>query len=257
VRANTLKRRLLAREPCRGIWLGLPSVPAARLLARLPADWVLVDSEHGPMGAETMTGIVAAVADGGGAPVVRVAHGDTENIKRALDAGAWGILAPMVDTPADARAVVAAARFPPEGRRSFGSPWAGLTLGLSAAEYRRKANDEILVLVQIESEAALDALDGILGVPGIDGVFVGPVDLAISLGHEPDPENAHPVVREALELVLRAAEKHGLPAGIYCSGAPAAEQRIRQGFLFVNVASDVGALLNGVRAQLEWRPAAT
>jgi 4-hydroxy-2-oxoheptanedioate aldolase len=257
VRANTLKRRLLTREPCRGIWLSLPSVPAARLLSRLPADWLLVDAEHGPMGAETMSDIVAAVADAGGAPVVRVAHGDIENIKRALDAGAWGILAPMVNTPADAEAVVAAAKLPPEGHRSFGSAWAGLTLGLSPAEYRRRANSETLVLVQIESEAALDELDGILRVPGVDGVFVGPVDLAISLGLEPDPENAHPVMREALDLVLRGAEKYRLPAGIYCSGAKAADDRIRQGFLLVNVASDVGTLLNGVRAQLEWRPSAT
>jgi 2-keto-3-deoxy-L-rhamnonate aldolase RhmA len=213
VRANTLKQRLAAREPCRGIWLSLPSVPAARLLARMPADWILVDSEHGPMGAETMGHIVAAVADAGGAPIVRVAHGDVENIKRALDAGAWGILAPMVDSPEEAEAVVAAAKFPPEGRRSFGSAWAPLTLELSPREYRRRANEETL-----------------------------------------DPENAHATLREALDLVLRGAEKHRLPAGIYCSGPKAAEDRIRQGFLLVNVASDVGVLLSGIRAQLEWRP---
>ncbi|MGH4022230.1 MAG: HpcH/HpaI aldolase family protein [Pseudonocardiaceae bacterium] len=225
-----------------------------RLLARMPCDWLAVDAEHGPMDAETMTQMVAAIADAGGAPIVRVAHGNVENIKRALDAGAWGIIAPMINSRAEAEAVVAAAKFPPLGQRSFGSAWAGLTLGLSMAEYLREANSQTLVFAQIESKTALEHLAGIAGVPGIDGVFVGPVDLAISLGLEPDPENPHPVVREALDEVLRVANVHGMPAGIYCSGAPAAAERIREGFLMVNVASDVGSLLHGVRSQLEWKP---
>lgn len=251
--ANTLKRRLLGRQPCRGVWLSLPGTAAVRLLARMPCDWFAVDAEHGPMGVETMTQMVAAIADAGRAPIVRVAHANVENIKRALDAGAWGIIAPMINTPVEAAGAVAAARFPPEGKRSFGSAWAGLTLGMSMAEYRREANSQTLVFAQVESATALEHLEGILGVPGIDGVFVGPVDLAISLGLDPDPENPHPVMKEALGAVLRAAQAHGLPAGIYCSGAPAAAERIRQGFMLVNVASDVAALLAGVRAQLEWQ----
>jgi 4-hydroxy-2-oxoheptanedioate aldolase len=254
---NTLKLRLLNRQPCRGVWLSLPAVAAVRLLARLPCDWLAVDAEHGPMDAETMTQMVAAIADAGRAPVVRVAQASTENIKRALDAGAWGVIAPMINSPAEAAAAVAAAKFPPLGQRSFGSAWAGLTLGLSMAEYRREANAQTLVFVQIESSAALDHLPAILGVPGIDGAFVGPVDLAISLGLEPDPENPHPVLREALDEVLRVANGYRLPAGIYCSDAPAAAERVRQGFLLVTVASDVGALLQGVRAQLEWQPGST
>ena len=249
---NTLKLRLLKRQPCRGLWLSLPSVPAVRLVARLPWDWLLVDAEHGPMGAETMTQMVAAIADAGRAPIVRLAYGNVENIKRALDAGASGIIAPMVNSAAQAQAVVAAAKFPPVGQRSFGSAWAGLTLGLSMAEYRREANSQTLVFAQIESEAALEHVDAIAGVPGIDGLFVGPVDLAISLDQEPDPENPHPTVRNALGRILQAAQAHRLPAGIYCSSARAAAERIRQGFLMVNVASDVGALLHGVRTQLEW-----
>jgi 4-hydroxy-2-oxoheptanedioate aldolase len=233
--------------------LSLPGTAAARLLARMPCDWFAVDAEHGPMDAETMTHMVAAIADAGRAPIVRVAHANVENIKRALDAGAWGIIAPMINTPAEAEAVVAAAKFPPMGQRSFGSAWAGLALGMSMAEYRWEANSQTLVFAQVESQTALEHLDGILGVPGLDGVFVGPVDLAISLGLEPDPENPHHVLKEAIEEVLRAANAHRLPAGIYCSDAQAAAERIRQGFLLVNVASDVSALLAGVRAQLEWR----
>jgi 4-hydroxy-2-oxoheptanedioate aldolase len=255
VRANSLKRKLLAREPCRGVWLSVPSVPSARLLSRLPADWFAIDAEHGPMGAETMTHLVAVLADAGRPAVVRVAQGSVENVKRALDAGAAGIIAPMVNSRAEARAVVAAAKYPPLGQRSFGSAWAGLAFDMSMAEYRRWANEETLALVQLESEAALDDLDGIMGVAGVDGIFVGPVDLAISLGVEPDLDNPHPLVREALAEILGAAAAHGLPVGIYCSGAQGAAERVREGFLLVNVASDVGALLHGVRSQLEWTPA--
>lgn len=254
MRLNTLKLRLLDGQPCRGLWLSLPGVAVVRLLARMPWDWLAVDAEHGPMGAETMTQMVAAIADAGRAPIVRVANGTVENIKRALDAGAWGIIAPMINSAAQAEAVVAAAKFPPLGQRSFGSAWAGLTLGLSMAEYRREANDQTLVFTQIESRAALDHLDAIFGVPGIDGVFVGPADLAISLGLDPDPENPHPTLQKELDEILRVAGLHRLPVGIYCSGASAAAERIRQGFLMVNAGSDVSALLHGVRTQLEWKP---
>jgi 4-hydroxy-2-oxoheptanedioate aldolase len=257
MRPNTLKRRLLDRQPCRGLWLCLPSVAAVRLLARMEFDWLLVDVEHGPIGAETMTQMVAAIADAGRAPIVRLAQGNVENIKRALDAGAWGVIAPMVNSRAEAEAVVAAAKFPPMGQRSFGSAWAGLAFGLSMPEYRREANAQTIVFAQVESEAALHDLPGICGVPGLDGVFVGPVDLAISLGLEPNPENPHPILRDALQEILHAAYAHGLPVGIYCSSPQAAAERIRQGFLMVNVASDVGLLLQGARSALEWKPAVT
>jgi 4-hydroxy-2-oxoheptanedioate aldolase len=160
----------------------------------------------------------------------------------------------MVNSKEEAEAIVAAAKFPPMGVRSFGSAWAGLAFGLSMPEYRQEANSQTAVFVQVESAAALGDLDGILGVRGLDGVFVGPVDLAISLGLEPNPENPHPVLRNALQDILQAAYAHGLPAGIYCSNPQAAAERIRQGFLMVNVASDVGVLLQGARSALEWKP---
>jgi 4-hydroxy-2-oxoheptanedioate aldolase len=251
---NTLKRRLRDRQPCRGLWLCVPNVAVVRLLARMEFDWFLVDVEHGPIGAETMTNMVATIADAGRAPVVRLAQGNVENIKRALDAGAWGIIAPMINSKDEAEEVVAAAKFPPMGQRSFGSAWAGLAFGLSMPEYRRQANSETIVFAQVESAAALGDLNGILGVRGLDGVFVGPVDLAISLGLEPNPENPHPILRDALQKVLQAAYAHGLPAGIYCSSPQAAAERIHEGFSMVNVASDVGLLLQGARSALEWEP---
>lgn len=250
-----LKDRLSANEPCRGVWLSIPSPAATRLLASLPCDWMAVDAEHGPMGAETMTAMVAAIAAAGRAPIVRVAHGGVENLKRALDAGAWGVIAPMIESAEQAAAVVAAAKYPPAGKRSFGSAWAGLTFGWSMAEYRQQANAATLAFAQIESAEAVDRLAEIASVPGLDGLFVGPVDLAISLGLDPAPEN--PALQAALTEVVAAARANGLVAGIYCSGAEAAEQRIREGFTLVNVATDVMAMLSGVRAQLEWQRPAT
>jgi 2-keto-3-deoxy-L-rhamnonate aldolase RhmA len=252
MRINSLKARLIGGEPCCGIWLSLPSPASARLLARLPCDWLLVDAEHSPMGIETMTQIVSTIVDARGpAPLVRVPEATVESIKRALDAGASGIVAPMINTRAEAQAVVAAAKFPPLGQRSFGSPWAGLAFDLTMPGYLRKANEQTLAIVQVESAAALERLGDIMGVPGLDGVFVGPVDLSISLGLDIESQPEHPLLEEAIAEVLDAARANGLPAGIYCSTPEVARRRIEQGFLLVNVASDVTALLRGVRADLE------
>jgi 4-hydroxy-2-oxoheptanedioate aldolase len=250
VRENTLKQRMRRGEPVRGVWLALPSVECARLMAQMPADWLVIDVEHGPMGAETMTRMVAAIVDARGpAPLVRLASSGVENVKRALDAGAWGVIAPMINTRAEAEAFAAAAKFPPVGQRSFGSAWAGLGFDVSMQDYLRIANEQTIAMVQIENRSALDHLDEIFSVPGLDGVFVGPVDLAISLGLGPDSDSRHPDFLQALEEILRAAQAAGLPAGIFCSSLDAAAERLRQGFVMVNVASDVGVLLQGVRSR--------
>ncbi|MEE6262409.1 HpcH/HpaI aldolase family protein [Plantactinospora sonchi] len=250
MRENTVKQRMRRGEPVRGVWLALPSVESARLMARTPADWLVVDVEHAPLGAETMTRMVAAIADSGGpAPLVRLANAGVENVKRALDAGAWGVIAPMINTRAEAEAFVAAAKFPPVGQRSFGSAWAGLAFDVDMPDYLRIANEQTIAMVQIENRAALDHLDEIFDVPGLDGVFVGPVDLAISFGLAPDPENPDPRLRRALDEILRVATAAGLPVGIYCSSAEAAAERLQQGFVMVNVATDVAVLSQGVRAR--------
>ena len=251
MRENTLKQRMRRGEPVRGVWLTLPSVECARLIARMPADWLVIDAEHGPMGAETMSRMVAAIADARGpAPLVRLADAGVENVKRALDAGASGVIAPMINTRVEAENFVAAAKYPPLGQRSFGSPWAGLGFDASMPEYLGIANEQTIAMVQIESRAALEQLDEIFSVPGLDGVFVGPVDLAISLGLDPDPNSPHPDFRRALDEILRAARAAGLPAGIFCSSPQAAAARIEQGFVMVSVGSDTAILLEGVRSRL-------
>ena len=252
MRANQLKRKLANGEACRGMWLQLPSPYSARLLARLPLDWLLIDSEHSPLDVNTMTQMVAGIAEANGpAPIIRLAEASVENTKRALDAGAYGLIAPMINTRQEAEQVVAWSRFPPQGVRSLGSPYAGLTFDLSLGEYLRAANQETLVGIQIENQAALANLDAIMSVPGLDLIFVGPVDLSISLGLEPLPENPHPLFKEALDEIIAVARKHKLPLGIYCSNGAAAKERIAQGFQFMNVTNDVNSLTRASLAELE------
>jgi 4-hydroxy-2-oxoheptanedioate aldolase len=252
MRNNLLKAKLARGESCRGIWLGLPSAHSARLLARLPVDWLAIDAEHAPVGVELLAQMVASSAEANGpAPLVRLSQASTENIKLALDAGAYGVIAPMMNTLEEVERVVAWSKFPPAGQRSFGSAYAGLAFDLSMPDYLRQANNQTLAIIQVESQAALGNLDAMFAVPGVDLAFVGPVDLSISLGLDPLPENPHPNFHEALREIQRAAQAHHLPLGIYCSNGKAAAERIRQGFLLVNVANDVSLLQRGALAELE------
>jgi 4-hydroxy-2-oxoheptanedioate aldolase len=252
MRLNPLKARLAAGQPCRGIWLALASPNSARLVARLPIDWVVVDAEHTPMDEVTLYRMVTGIAEAAGpAPVVRVAQLTVENLKHALDAGAYGVIAPMVNTRAEAEQAVAWSRFPPQGVRSYGSPYVAMAFDTSMKEYLRQANEQVLVGVQIESAAALANLDAIFSTPGLDLGFVGPVDLSISLGLEALVENPHPLFQDAISRVLQAGAVHHLPLGIFCSKGKAAAERIRQGFQFVNVTTDTFLLQDGLKAELD------
>jgi 4-hydroxy-2-oxoheptanedioate aldolase len=249
---NLIKQRLAKGEPSRGAWLGIPSIYSARLLSRLPLDWLTVDTEHAPVDPNTLAQMVAVIADSRGpVPFVRLAQASVETIKRALDSGASGIIAPMINTRAEAEQVVAWAKFPPVGQRSFGAYYASIAFGQSLAEYLRDANQQTITAIQIESQAALGNLDSIFSTPGINFAFVGPVDLSVSLGLEPIPENPHPLFLEAIREIQKAARAHHMPLGIFCSNGKAAAERIKQGFLFVNVASDIRILLSSIRNELE------
>jgi 4-hydroxy-2-oxoheptanedioate aldolase len=252
MKTNLLKQLLVQGQPARGAWLGIPSPSSARLLARLPLDWLIVDAEHAPIDSLTLSNMVTAISEANGpAPLVRIAQSSVENIKHALDSGAYGIIAPMINSPEEAAQVVEWSRFPPLGKRSFGSAYAGLAFGQSMLEYLHSANEQALVGIQIESEAALPNLEKIFSVKGIDLVFVGPVDLSISLGLEPLPENPDPTFQRIIQRIIGAVKPHRLPLGIYCSDGKAAAMRIRQGFQFVNVTSDTGGLTRHVQAELD------
>jgi 4-hydroxy-2-oxoheptanedioate aldolase len=249
---NPIKIRIARGEPCRGAWLSIPSMHSARLLSRLPLDWLTVDTEHAPVDANTLAQMVAVIADSlGPVPFVRLAQANVETVKRALDSGAFGIIAPMINTRSEAEQVVAWAKFPPQGLRSFGSYYAPLAFGQSMPEYLQESNQQTMVIVQIENQAALGNLDAIFSTPGLDMAFVGPVDLSVSLGLDPIPENPHPIFQEALKEIQKVAHAHQMPLGIFCSNGKAAAERIQQGFLFVNVTTDISTLLHGVQAELD------
>jgi 4-hydroxy-2-oxoheptanedioate aldolase len=249
---NRLREKLNQGEAVRGVWTMLPSVESARMIAQLPVDWMLIDAEHAPIDDLTLARIVGSVADANGpAAIVRVAENSVAAIKRALDVGAVGVLVPMVNSAAEAKQAVMAAKFPPMGERSFGSPFAPLAFNLSSPEYLAQANQETLLIVQAESQSALENIDAILAVPGIDMVLIGPADLSISLRLPLDFSEANTDLEKAIEWILKAARQAGIPAGIYCPDGATAARRIAQGFQLVNVTGDIPAMLGGIRQQLE------
>ena len=248
----SLARRLRAGETVYTGWcpLGLPIV--AETLAREGFGTVTLDQQHGLWDtAATVTGI-AAVRAGGAAPVVRIPLGAFAVASRALDMGAEGIVAPMINTAADARAFVSATKFPPLGERSWGPQRAMALAGISdPATYLRDANESIVTLAMIETRAALDNLDAIAGTTGIDVLFVGPSDLSITLsdGAVLDPHS--PAVEAALDKVVAAANRAGKIAGLYCANAQRAVAAAKRGLRFLAVGSDLGFLRAGAAAELK------
>jgi len=245
MRTNQVKEKLKRGEPALGAWLSLPSVPSARIIARLGFDWLVVDMEHTAHNPVLMADMVATIADAGtSAPIVRIPGNGVEWYKWALDAGAWGIIVPMVNTREEAQRVVEYAKYPPLGTRSIGGAFGPYGFGITNwPDYAGMANDEIIVTVQIESSRALENLDGILSVPGIDVAFVGPNDLHAQLGLTPSTEGAEPEFVEALERIKAAAQKHHVALGIFSGGGEAAAERVRQGFQMISVTTDISSMI--------------
>ena len=257
MRANHARRRLKASEPSIGTWLSLPSPEAAEYVSRLGFDWLVVDAEHNPIDIRTLAQMFAAVAASATAPMVRIPWNSPENFKRVLDAGVWGMVVPMVNSREEAEQAVAAARYYPEGNRSVGGGRFPMSFNAGAEEYFRNANEEILVVLQIEHIRGVENADAILSVPGVDACFIGPNDLAASmgLGLGVPLESDLPPLMEAIEEIKNACLRHGVAPGIHCSGAAGVNQRIGEGFQFCAMASELRYMLSGLRedlAALNW-----
>ncbi len=252
MRTNHVKEKLRRGEPALGGWLVLPSVASARVMARLGFDWLAVDTEHSAQHAALMAEMVGAVADAGAcAPLVRLPANSVEWFKWALDAGAWGVIVPMVQTREEAERAVAWAKYPPLGTRSIGGVFGPYGFGvMDWASYGPQANEQTLLAVQIESAPALENLDEILAVPGIDVAFVGPNDLHAQLGLPPSSEGAEPAFLEALERVKASARQHGVALGMFSSGGAAAAERVRQGFRMISVTTDMNSLITAAKEHL-------
>ncbi|MGE7468139.1 4-hydroxy-2-oxoheptanedioate aldolase [Bosea sp. NPDC003192] len=242
---NRFKRALREGRQQIGLWCSLPGSYAAEAVAGSGYDWLLFDTEHSPGDPLTVLGQLQAVAPYDVSAVVRPASNDTVLIKRFLDLGAQTLLIPYVQNAEEARAAIAAIRYAPEGVRGVSGLTRATRFG-RVAGYARKAAEELCLLVQVETGEALDRLEEIASVEGVDGVFIGPADLAASLGHVGEP--GHPEVIAAVEDAIRRIQTIGKPAGILTPDTAFARRCIEIGTLFTAVAIDVGILARGTEA---------
>jgi len=238
MKKNTVKEKLSAGEPSVGTWLSLASPISAEYMAHAGFDWLVVDTEHSPVGFETTVQCFQAICTTDTIPMARVAWNDPMLMKRLLDAGAMGLVVPMVNSPEEAERAVKSMKYPPVGFRSLG----GGRAALYGSDYMSWANDEIAVIVQIEHIDAVNKAVEILSVKGVDACFIGPNDLAGSMGLKPDIHCRHPEHEAAVMRVLESAKKVGKPAGIHCVTVEAVKRRMEQGFQFIAISSDAGLL---------------
>ncbi len=244
MKQNPVKRALRAGEPSIGTWLSLGSIAAARFMARAGFPWLTVDMEHTHTDIQTAAFMFGAIADAGCVPLARIPTGKHEYIKMVLDCGAMGIVAPMVMSADEARAIVAATKYPPRGNRSVGGGMHAINFAATAQEYYQKADDEILVIIQTEHIKAVEIADEIYSVPGLDAVFVGPNDLTFSM-REPDGTPPRKEVFEAtLGRIREAARRCRLPCGLHVLTADEALARAREGWQFIAVGSELKMMLD-------------
>ena len=225
-------------------WLAIPNAFSAETMAHQGWDSLTIDLQHGVTDYQAMLGMLQAISTTPTVPVVRVPWLEPGILMKALDAGAYGVICPMVNTREDAQNLVAWTHYAPRGMRSFGPIRALLYAG---ADYPQHANDTIVTFAMIETAKALDNLDAIMSVEGLDAVYIGPSDLSLALGCRPVFDDVDPPVQQAIDHILERAKAHGLVAGVHNGDPAVALARIAKGFQFVTVGSD--ARLMAARAQ--------
>ena len=242
---NKFREALQKERPLYGLWQGIPSSTSAEVCAASGFDWLVIDGEHSPIDLSQMLAHLQAVAPYDVAPIVRPVEGTTANIKQLLDIGAQTLLIPMVETAEQAKELVKATRYPPQGVRGVGAALARASRWTTVSDYVKQANEEVFLIVQIESQNALDNLDEIVAVDGVDSVFIGPADLSASMGH---PGNAgHPEVQEAITVAITKIRAAGKYAGILCSQYDDVKQNEARGANYIGVGIDVVVLASGLR----------
>ncbi len=245
LKRNQFKVALARGELQIGLWSSLCSNIVAEIIGDSGFDWILLDTEHSPNELPGLIAQMQALATGTATPIVRPAWNDAVLIKRHLDAGAQALLIPFVQNAEEARAAVAATRYPPEGIRGITTSGRAAKFG-RVGGYLKGAAQEICVLVQVETAEALTNIEAIASVPGVDGVFIGPADLSASLGHLGEP--GHPNVQQAIKGAVEQLTKLGRPAGILTPNEVEARRYIEWGYKFVAVGSDLGIMAKGADA---------
>ena len=247
MRQNRLRALLRDGKPILNAWLSIPSGYLAEGVGHQGFDAVTVDLQHGMMGFEAAVAMLQAISATPAVPLVRAPSTEPEGIMHLLDAGAYGVICPMISTRQQAKMLVASCRYPPHGKRSFG-PARGKLYG--GADYFDGANAEIMVMPMVETAEALDNIDDILSVDGVDMIYVGPNDLALDLGERPGAETKGGKTTAAIDHILKRAKSAGVPTGIFCADGDLARRRIKQGFDLVTPNNDFNTLMAAMQSEI-------
>ena len=245
LKQNRFKKALNADQPTFGLWQGIPDTIVAEIGAGAGFDWVLIDAEHGPFDLRSVMSHLQAIEPYPVSALVRPVEGSTALIKQLLDIGAQTLLVPMVDSAEQAQQIVRAAKYPPQGVRGLGTSMARAANWNRTPDYLTKANDEICVIVQIETLAGLENIESIVNVDGIDAVFIGPSDLSAAMGHIGNP--GHPDVVAAIENGFKIIQKADKSAGVLAVTKELVETYIKAGAKFIGVGVDAALLANATR----------
>jgi 4-hydroxy-2-oxoheptanedioate aldolase len=243
--SNPLLSAWAEGRPVFGMWLTMPGVLSAEIAAREGADYVCVDNQHGLIDHSDTVPMLMAIGVGGSAPIVRAPWNEPSRIMAALDAGALGVVIPMVNDAEEAQRAVAACRFPPRGLRSYGPVRARYVLGTTDPD----ALNQVACIVMVETSRGLQHLDDIVSVEGVDAVYIGPSDLALAVGKKPSPR-PYEDLAEQMALIKRACRGHGVALGVHALGGDLAAHYAEDGFDMITVGSDAAYLANAVRQGL-------
>jgi 4-hydroxy-2-oxoheptanedioate aldolase len=235
---NVPLEKVRAGQPTFGLAMGTSNSLIAEILARSGVDWIWIDEQHGSWDRAAMYQAIQVVAGCGCAPIVRVGSNEFFRIGRALDAGALGLIIPMVNSAEEARAAVHAAKYPPRGGRSSG----GVRLRFMGDDYKQAANDNTLLALMIETVEAVEEVPKIAAVNGVDLLFIGPGDLSVSMGVEPGCDEHE----EMIQRILRESTEAGTPVGMPCGNPEDAKMRADQGFTLIHAGSEVGMIFSGI-----------
>jgi 4-hydroxy-2-oxoheptanedioate aldolase len=236
---NPIREIWAGNRPAFGLWSVMPGTIGAEILAGAGADYVCVDQQHGVIDYGSMAPMFQVIRAGGAAPITRVLSNDPFLIMKALDAGAWAVIVPLVNSAEDAARAVSACRYPPQGIRSFGPVLAAGVIGSRDPE---KLGGEVVCLVMVETREALERVDDIAATPGLDGVYIGPSDLALSLGLPPTLEIMEGEHEAAVRRIREACHEHGIAAGIHAPSGEWARRHAQAGFDLITVTSDAPLL---------------
>lgn len=247
MRQNTALRTWREGGQTVGCWLSMANTYSAESLAQLGFDWVCVDLQHGLLDYQDLVHMLPAISTSDTIPLVRVPWNEPYEIMKALDAGAYGVIVPMVNDRAEAERAVDACRYPPDGHRSFGPIRAAMYGGRG---YAAEANNEIACIAMIETEDGINNLDEILTTPGLDGIYIGPSDLALALGMAPTGDNDDPRHAATVQKILDGCKKHGVAAGIHTSSLKYTQRYLEAGFNFITLGTDSAFMMRMAAKEL-------